>query len=240
MRTTTWLLCLLLALPTFGKVRIKVKSDTPQAHYAATRLSGIKGTYTITISVSDTGPAEGYTIAVKGKKVSIIGNDANGTIHGANGLLEQYLLHDHSLPKTLTTSSAPKMVMRGACVGLQKTTYLPGHKVYEYPYTPENFPWFYDKQLWLRYLDLLAENDMNSVYLWNGHPFASLVKLDDYPFAPEVDDATMAKNQEMFDFLTTEASRRGIRVIQMFYNIIVSKTATAPSPPSSPTTRASR
>ncbi|MBQ4295900.1 MAG: hypothetical protein II755_09980, partial [Prevotella sp.] len=223
MRTTTWLLCLLLALPTFGKVRIKVKSDTPQAHYAATRLSGIKGTYTITISVSDTGPAEGYTIAVKGKKVSIIGNDANGTIHGANGLLEQYLLHDHSLPKTLTTSSAPKMVMRGACVGLQKTTYLPGHKVYEYPYTPENFPWFYDKQLWLRYLDLLAENDMNSVYLWNGHPFASLVKLDDYPFAPEVDDATMAKNQEMFDFLTTEASRRGIRVIQMFYNIIVSK-----------------
>ena len=223
MKTATWLLCLLIALPTFGKVRIKVKSDTPQAHYAATRLSGLKGKYTITISVSDTGPAEGYTLSVKGKKVSIIGNDANGTIHGANGLLEQYLIHDHTLPKKLTKSSAPKMVMRGACVGLQKTTYLPGHKVYEYPYTPENFPWFYDKQLWLRYLDLLAENDMNSVYLWNGHPFASLIKLDDYPFAPEVDDATMAKNQEMFDFLTTEANRRGIRVIQMFYNIIVSK-----------------
>lgn len=34
---------------------------------------------------------------------------------------------------------------------------------------------------------------MNTVYLWNGHPFASLVKLKDYPFAPEVDDATMQK-----------------------------------------------
>jgi hypothetical protein len=64
---------------------------------------------------------------------------------------------------------------------------------------------------------------MNTVYLWNGHPFASLVKLKDYPFAPEVDDATMQKNQEMFGFLVDEADRRGIRVIQMFYNIILSK-----------------
>ena len=69
----------------------------------------------------------------------------------------------------------------------------------------------------------MVENKFNSLYLWNGHPFASLVKLEDYPFAPEVDDATMKKNQEMFDFLTREAGRRGIRVIQMFYNIIVSK-----------------
>ena len=61
------------------------------------------------------------------------------------------------------------------------------------------------------------------MFLWNGHPFASLVKLKDYPFAPEVDDATMAKNQEIFSFLTAEASKRGIMVVQMFYNIIVSK-----------------
>ena len=132
------------------------------------------------------------------------------------------------------------MKIRGACVGLQKTVYLPGHKVYEYPYTPENFPWFYDKELWIKYLDMLAADNMNAVFLWNGHPFASLVKLEDYPFAAEVDDATMAKNQEMFSFLTTEAAKRGIRVIQMFYNIILSKpfadhyasphrTATAPS-----------
>ena len=49
------------------------------------------------------------------------------------------------------------------------------------------------------------------------------MKLDDYPFAPEVDDATMQKNQDMFSFLVDEADRRGIRVIQMFYNIILSK-----------------
>ena len=218
------LLAILAALPTMGKVIIEVKSNTPQAAYAASRLESLEGKCTITIEVKDTGPAEGYTLIMNNRKVRLIGNDANGTIHGANRLLEYYNTNGHKFTKKkVIIEDAPEMVMRGACVGLQKTEYLPGHKVYEYPYTPENFPWFYDKALWLRYLDLLAENDMNTVYLWNGHPFASLVKLDDYPFATEVDDATLQKNQEIFKFLTTEAERRGIRVIQMFYNIIVSK-----------------
>ena len=115
------------------------------------------------------------------------------------------------------------MVMRGTCIGLQKTVYLPGHGVYEYPYTPENFPWFYDKAEWIKYLDMMVENKMNSLYLWNGHPFASLVKLKDYPFALEVDEETFKKNEEIFSFLTHEADKRGIWVIQMFYNIILSK-----------------
>ena len=69
----------------------------------------------------------------------------------------------------------------------------------------------------------MVENKFNSLYLWNGHPFASLVRLNDYPFAVEVDDATFRKNEEIFTFLTHEADRRGIWVIQMFYNIILSK-----------------
>ena len=212
-------LCLITALPMLSQV--KVKSSTPQSEYAAGLLRGIHG-YTITIKVKGRGDAEGFTIKRNKHKITINGNDAAATIYGANRLLEEYRA-DSTLSGLTTLTDMPEMKLRGACVGLQKTVYLPGHKVYEYPYTPENFPWFYDKQLWIRYLDMLASNNMNTVYLWNGHPFASLVKLDDYPFAPEVDDATMAKNQEMFTFLTTEADRRGIRVIQMFYNIIVSK-----------------
>jgi len=115
------------------------------------------------------------------------------------------------------------MVLRGTAIGIQKPYYLPGRTVYEYPYTPETFPWLYDKKHWIEYLDMLVANRMNSLYLWNGHPFASLVKLKDYPFAVEVDDETFRKNQEIFSFLTHEADKRGIFVIQMFYNILVSK-----------------
>ena len=211
-------IAVMITLPIGGKV--KLKTVTPQTIYAADKLSDLP--LSITIDVTDSGEAEGFTLIRKGKKVMIIGNDGAGAIYGANKLRE-LVEADPTLDGLSTLSEVPQMKLRGACVGLQKTVYLPGHHVYEYPYTPENFPWFYDKDLWTRYLDLLEENNMNTVYLWNGHPFASLVKLDDYPFAPEVDDKTMKKNQEMFGFLVDEADRRGIRVIQMFYNIILSK-----------------
>ena len=218
-----WTVCLLVSIPTTGKVKVKFSSHSPQVEYAATLLSPIQGNYTIILNDANYGgEAEGFTILRKGEKVLIQGNNGSGVIYGVNRLLEYYETNK-SLEGLTTITETPEMKLRGACVGLQKTVYLPGHKVYEYPYTPENFPWFYDKDLWIRYLDLLASNNMNTVYLWNGHPFASLVKLDDYPFAPEVDDTTMEKNQEMFSFLTTEAERRGIRIIQMFYNIILSK-----------------
>jgi hypothetical protein len=59
--------------------------------------------------------------------------------------LADRLKADGKLPKDIHVVDQPQMVMRGTCIGLQKTVYLPGRTVYEYPYTPENFPWFYDK-----------------------------------------------------------------------------------------------
>lgn len=164
---------------------------------------------------------ERFDISTKGKNTYVTGYDGNGIIYGCRELIDQ--LDQSGTMDFKPVSDAPEMVLRGACIGLQKTAYLPGHAVYEYPYTPESFPWFYDKERWIKYLDMMVENRMNSLYLWNGHPFASLVKLKDYPFALEVDEETFKKNEEMFSFLTTEAEKRGIFVIQMFYNIIVSK-----------------
>jgi hypothetical protein len=168
------------------------------------------------------GPKEGFTITTANNKTKIEGSDETGLLYGCLEYAAQ-LKKLKAYPKKLNISDEPEMVLRGQCIGLQKSTYLPGRAVYEYPYTPENFPWFYDKKLWLQVLDSMVDNRMNSLYLWNGHPFASLVKLKDYPYAVEVDDATFKKNEEMYSFITKEADKRGIWVIQMFYNIIVSK-----------------
>ena len=176
----------------------------------------------ITLNNAGNGPAEGYAITKDEKgRIVVSGNDATGVIYGCVELADR--IHQKGSLDIEPTTETPQMVMRGTCIGLQKTVYLPGHAVYEYPYTPENFPWFYDKQEWVKYLDMMVENKMNSLYLWNGHPFASLVKLKDYPFALEVDEETFKKNEEIFSFLTHEADKRGIWVIQMFYNIILSK-----------------
>lgn len=166
---------------------------------------------------------EGFNITSSAQNnIVITGLDNSGALYGCLEVADRVKAKG-VLPKNISFTDHPEMVLRGACIGMQKSTYLPGRTVYEYPYTPETFPWFYDKGLWIKYLDQMAENRMNSLYLWNGHPFASLVKLKDYPYAVEVDDATFKKNEEMFRFLTTEANKRGIWVIQAFYNIIVSK-----------------
>ncbi len=170
----------------------------------------------------DTLSDEGFVICSFSDKIVVAGAGSSGTLYGCLELIEQ-LNKTGELPKEINITDQPEMGMRGTCIGLQKTTYLPGRHVYEYPYTPESFPWFYDKELWIKYLDMMVENRYNSLYLWNGHPFSSLVKVEDYPYAVEVDEETFKKNEEIFAFLTEEADKRGIWVIQMFYNIIIPK-----------------
>lgn len=170
-----------------------------------------------------TAKKEAYAIYTdKNGTIYIAGHDASGTLYGCIELTDR--IHDtRKLPNALSLTDQPEMVLRGTCIGLQKPEYLPGHDVYEYPYTPETFPWLYDKALWIKYLDMMVENRYNSLYLWNGHPFSSLLRLKAYPYALEVDNATLKKNEEIFRFLTHEADKRGIWVIQMFYNIIIPK-----------------
>ncbi|MEL0456063.1 hypothetical protein WJN01_07485 [Flavobacteriaceae bacterium SZ-1-7] len=165
---------------------------------------------------------EAFKISSSKNNILIEGTDASGALYGALELSDR-IKKNGIFPSNLNIQDKPEMVLRGTCIGLQKTEYLPGRAVYEYPYTRENFPWLYNKELWIEYLDMMVENRFNSLYLWNGHPFASLVKLDDYPYAVEVDEETFKKNEEIFKFLTNEADKRGIWIIQMFYNIIVSK-----------------
>lgn len=155
--------------------------------------------------------------------VFISGADDSGLLYGSLELARRIQELGKLSDDQKTFGGKPAMTLRGTCVGMQKTYILPGRKVYEYPYTPELFPWFYDKTLWTEYLDSLVANRMNTLYLWNGHPFASLVKLKDYPEAVEVSPEVFAQNVEMFHWLTSECDKRGIWLVQMFYNIFLPK-----------------
>ncbi len=214
---------------TQAQVKVLDQVKTSRSRYAsATLMQTVRAlklqqkNVQIVLSIQPNGKKESFRIDGNAQRISITGNDASGVLYGCLALADT-LKHRKQFPVRMVVQDAPEMVLRGACIGIQKPYYLPGRNVYEYPYTPEVFPWLYDKQLWIQYLDSMVSNRMNSLYLWNGHPFASLVKLKEYPYAVEVDEATFAKNEELYRFLTTEADKRGIWVIQMFYNIIVSK-----------------
>ncbi len=174
------------------------------------------------IAIDSIPSKEGYVIRTTKHTTLIGGADSSGTLYGCLEIRDS-ITANSIIPQNLSRNTEPEMVMRGTCIGLQLPKLLPGRGVYEYPITEKNFPWFYNKKLWIKYLDMMANNRYNALYLWNGHPFASLVKLKKYPDAVEVDSATFRKNREMYHFLTEEANKRGIWVIQMFYNVIVSK-----------------
>ncbi len=214
------------AVPRIGFAKQKLSETLSELNFEVSLTSNqsenSEGTIIVISEKKDENNKEGFKINTSGKTISIEGADATGALYGALELSDR-IKKSGKIPLSLNFQDKPEMVLRGTCIGLQKTEYLPGRTVYEYPYTPESFPWFYDKAHWIEYLDMMVENRYNSLYLWNGHPFASLVKLDDYPYAVEVDEETFKKNEEVFKFLTEEADKRGIWVIQMFYNILVSK-----------------
>ncbi|AXP80037.1 hypothetical protein CJ739_944 [Mariniflexile rhizosphaerae] len=209
---------------TFGVEKLKnALSEMGYVVSVSSEIPKDQSENTIVISEkNDEEKKESFKITTSNNIINIEGTDASGALYGALELVDR-IKENNELPSQINFQDSPEMVLRGTVIGLQKTAYLEGRGVYEYPYTPENFPWLYDKELWVKYLDMMVDNRYNSLYLWNGHPFASLVKLKDYPFAVEVSDEDFKKNEEIFKFITEEADKRGIWVIQMFYNIIVSK-----------------
>lgn len=162
---------------------------------------------------------EGFVLLGLDDGVTVVaGKDDSGTLYGCLALASK-IRDKGEIPKDLHIKDAPAFHLRGPCIGMQKTYLLPGWGQYNYPYTPKLFPFFYDKAQWLEFLDFLVENRMNCLYLWNGHPFSSLVRVPGYPDALDVSEEVFRQNQDVFRFLTTEADRRGIWIIQMFYNI---------------------
>jgi hypothetical protein len=97
---------------------------------------------------------EGFIISYSNNAILVAGPDNSGALYGCMELADR-ITTLKSLPVKFSYTDKPEMVLRGACVGVQKPALLPGRGTYEYPYTPENFPWFYNKAFgratWIRW-----------------------------------------------------------------------------------------
>ncbi len=164
---------------------------------------------------------EAFALKRLGNTIVVAGFDPSGVLYGAEELIDR--IHAAgALPAQLDFEDHPQLKIRGAVIGLQKPELTYENAEYDYPYTPKDFAWFYDKAAWTKYLDMLVQQRTNALFLWNGHPFTSLLKLPKYPEAQELPDAQLAANIAMFRWLTAEADKRGIWVLQGFYNIHLS------------------
>ena len=173
------------------------------------------------LAAFEPGQSEAFLLKRVGHDYLVVGSDASGVLYGCLELARR-IKAERGLPSQIDLSDHPQFVLRGPNIGMQKTAITYDGAMYDYRYTREEFPFFYDREQWIRYLDFLLENRFNTLYLWNGHPFTSLLKLPKYKDAQEVSDEQLAENIETFRWLTNEADKRGIWVIQFFYNIHIS------------------
>jgi hypothetical protein len=160
---------------------------------------------------------EAYVLRRSGNVWLVVGSDPSGVLYGCLELARR-IGETGGPPATLDVRSHPEFKIRGTCLLWTKW----GPLGYNYPITPANFPWFFDRARMLHYLDLLAENRYNTIFFWNGHPFPYFLKLPKYPEARMLDDADLQRNIDQFTWFTREADRRGIWTVLHFYNIHVS------------------
>lgn len=220
------------------RVEIHVPSDSgPRVRYGVERLQKVLRTLGCEVGFSNAAPArpvlhvwleppqrvtgvpESFAIERLADGWRLQGEDATGLLYACLELAERFRRAGEG-PAARWVES-PSMRLRGVCVGLQKPTILPGRQVYEYPWTPELFPWLYDRGLWTEFLDFLAQQRFNTLYLWNGHPFGSIVRVPEYPEGVEVSPEVFARNVELMRWLASECDRRGIWLVVMFYNILL-------------------
>src|SRR5687767_2803198 len=72
---------------------------------------------------------EGYVIAtLPDGTTAVVGGDDSGAMYGCLDLARR-VRASAALPRSLHVSTRPAFVLRGPCIGMQKTNLLPGRKV---------------------------------------------------------------------------------------------------------------
>lgn len=79
-----------------------------------------------------------------------------------------------------------------------------------------------DLKFWEEFLDMMVENRLNALSLWNNHPFPFMIKATNFPKATPFDDQEMAEWQKFWKALFSMAKKRGIETYIVNWNIVVS------------------
>lgn len=158
--------------------------------------------------------AEAFSIASHAHETLVEGFDDAGTLYALAQLATQ-IRQSGSLPERMDVTEVPKMTLRGTALFLMTAgTYI-------YPISKHEFPWLYEKALWTKTLDFLAEHRLNFISFWNAHPFPYFVRLEKYTGVKMVSNFDLAQNEELLQWLSAEAEKRNIWLMFQFYNIYI-------------------
>jgi hypothetical protein len=111
----------------------------------------------------------------------VIGNDAPGAMYAGLDVADSVKI-DGNLINVADKQVNPNLAVRGIKFNAALDDRTPS---YEDKSTAAQYstPDMWDIVFWQRFLDQMARSRMNSLSLWNRHPFPSMVKVPEYPKA---------------------------------------------------------
>lgn len=205
-----------MAMLLWGAISPRVSAEELCLEYARELLAQVpEGARPILKIDAALNNPEAFSLRADGSRTEIAGGGPAGLLYGA----QQWLAAPKAAPSGAVEK--PDFELRGTVLFLMKEA------SYDYQLTPQEFPWFFDRPLLTKYLDYLAANRFNTIFLWSGHLFPSIVAMPDYPDATDLTPEELARNQEQFAWFTRECAKRNISVLLHFYQIHLPKALAA-------------
>src|SRR5690554_5233253 len=116
------------------------------------------------------GNRKGFDIRVKDNTVQITGGSGAGVLYISHEVADR-IIKNKGLTVNWEKKESPAMKWKGISLQLMKLG------KYNFAITPKEFPFFYDKDVWLKFLDFMTDQRFNYIILWNRHPFDHFVKF---------------------------------------------------------------
>jgi hypothetical protein len=165
----------------------------------------------LTIRADGDCPAESFRIETD--PIRIVGGDPTGAMYGALELAETVRAGGRGA--VAPVERTPEVDFRAVKFNLPWDPYRDGAE------TAVHLDTCRDRDFWRAFLDSMARNRLNALTLWNLHPFAYLVRTEEFPEACPVDDAELADWQDFWHDLFRMAAERGIDTYLLNWNVVV-------------------
>ena len=195
-----------------GKILSAIERVNPNSVIDRNKIS-IQITDENSTSNSVDNKKEGFKINFENGRIKIFAKDFGGLLY-ASQEAAQTIIDSNGIPQNLKLNDFPRMKWRGISLQLMKLG------EYNYAITPKEFPFFYNKKLWKKFLDFMEAQRFNYIILWNGHPFDYFVKFDKFKEAQSgMTNGQIQRNHDMLKWLIAEAEMRNVKIFFEFYNI---------------------
>lgn len=159
--------------------------------------------------------SEAFSIEPSTKNLNIRGGDESGILYGSLSVAED-LRNGVTLQNIKEKSEAPRLPFRAIKYDLPWDTYRHSYALDLHSETCK------DVNYWRAFLDMMAENRLNVLSLWNLHPYVYMIKPKNFPEASPWNETEMKNWQTLFRSIFKMAKERGIDTYVFPFNIFVS------------------